>query len=83
MRNIYFKLINETEKNNRFEKHAWKLEGEHENSNILLIQYTGDETIYKGHPHGNNKQNKTAFVRTKPSLFKKNKDKEPMCNKWN
>ena len=35
MRKIYFKLINENEEDDRFKKHAWRLEGDHENSNIL------------------------------------------------
>ena len=77
LRKIYFKLMNENKEDNRFKKHVWRLEGDHENSNIVLIHYTGDESIFKGQPHGNSKHNKKVFVRTKPSVINKIKDKEP------
>ena len=77
LRKIYFKLINENEEDNRFKKYAWRLEGQHENTNVILIQYTGDESIYKGQPHGNSKKNKTTFVRTKTSVFRKIQELEP------
>ena len=38
-----FKLINKF-KNLKI---TWRLEAHHENSNIIMIQYTGDESIYK------------------------------------
>ena len=33
----YFKLLNEKKEDSRFKKHVWRLEGNHENNNILLI----------------------------------------------
>ena len=73
----YIKLINEKVEDGRFKKHAWKLEGDHENSNLLVIQYTGDEIIYNGQAHDNNKKDGKTFVRTKPFVIKTIKQNDP------
>ncbi|MCG8048891.1 MAG: Ulp1 family isopeptidase [Candidatus Thiodiazotropha taylori] len=70
----YFKLLNQKVEDGRFKKNVFRLDGEHENQNLLLIQYIGDETVFVPQPHGNSKSTGIEYVRTKPSVYNKIKE---------
>ena len=71
--NSYFRIKNGKEESENFQRVMIRFY-ENDYNHLTVVHYLGDETEYKGEPHGNRKTGFRPHQRTLPSVLNKSKN---------